>query len=278
MMLELLFDPLFRVPFLTGLLLAPLAGLLGAYLRLREEWLASLAYAQVAAAGGVLSVLLHVAVVPAAIVTAGVAAALKALLQRAGNDHFGLMIILGWSIALLVAANSAHGEMIGKALMDGQLYFTGATHLTAALLLVVAASALLPWLSPRLLLVRFFPDHFAANGLPAWRHHLGFDLLVVLTVAVTTTSMGVMAAFALVFMPAWIAFRLAIGWRRVLVIATGLALGSYVLAFVLAIVLDQPFGPVLVLVLGLLGPLRYLQPTQYRTPAPGTATRPAANS
>ena len=41
MNLDLLVDPLFRVPFLTGLLLAGLLPLIGMYLRLRGEWLAA---------------------------------------------------------------------------------------------------------------------------------------------------------------------------------------------------------------------------------------------
>jgi zinc/manganese transport system permease protein len=45
------YDPMFRVPFFTGLLFAGALPLLGMYLRLREEWLAPLALAQVAAAG-----------------------------------------------------------------------------------------------------------------------------------------------------------------------------------------------------------------------------------
>ena len=51
MNLDLLVDPLFRVPFLTGLLLAGLLPLIGMYLRLRGEWLAALAFAQMASAG-----------------------------------------------------------------------------------------------------------------------------------------------------------------------------------------------------------------------------------
>ena len=47
----MLFDDLFLQPFLTGLGLAVLLPLLGCYLRLRDEWLAALTYAQVAAAG-----------------------------------------------------------------------------------------------------------------------------------------------------------------------------------------------------------------------------------
>lgn len=264
--ISLIFDPLFHLPFMNGLLLVPLAALLGAYLRLREEWLASLAYAQVAAAGGILSVVFHIPMLLAAVLTAIVAGVAKGLLQKAGNDNYAVLILLGWSVALLIAANSPHGEMLGKALMDGQLYFTGWSHFGAASTVAGVLLMLLPWLSPRLLLARMFPDYFTANDLPGWRYHLLFDLLVVTALAVATTAVGVMAAFALVFIPAWVAFRLAPSWRTTLWISGALALGSYLVAFVAAIVLDQPFGPVLVAVLVLLAPLRFFQPGQHSSP------------
>ena len=46
---------LFLMPFLTGLGLALLLPVLGCFLRLRDEWLAALAYAHVAAAGALLA-------------------------------------------------------------------------------------------------------------------------------------------------------------------------------------------------------------------------------
>jgi zinc/manganese transport system permease protein len=275
MSLSLVFDPLFHIPFLNGLLLVPVAALLGAYLRLREEWLASLAFAQVAAAGGVLSVLLHAPVILVSVLTAAFAGLGKGLLQRAGNDNYAILILLGWSVAILVAANVPHGEMLGKALMDGQLYFTGWSHFVAAVAVVLSLAVLLPWLSPKLLMARLFPDHFSANHLPGWRYHMLFDLLVVTTLAVTTTAVGVMAAFALVFVPPWIAFRLATNWRSTVILTVVLALVVYLAAFVAAIAFDQPFGPVLVAFLILLGPLRFLQPVQHRNGPPQTASQQA---
>jgi zinc transport system permease protein len=58
MSFELLFDPLFRVPFATGLLLAAILPLIGMYLRLRNEWLAALAFAQMASAGALVAMVL----------------------------------------------------------------------------------------------------------------------------------------------------------------------------------------------------------------------------
>lgn len=162
------FDPLFRVPFANGLLLALVLPVLGSYVRLRNEWLAALGLTAVVAVAG-------------------------------------------------------------------------------------------PWLSRMLILEHFFPENMAANRQSPWRLHLAFDLLAAFSVALATESIGVMATFCLVFLPPWVAFRFAASWKRALVHATGLSVTAYLAAFVLAIALDQPFGPVLVgtLVVAGLAPLPF---------------------
>jgi zinc transport system permease protein len=62
-------------------------------------------------------------------------------------------------------------------------------------------------------------------------------------------SIGVMGAFALIFVPPLIAFGWADGWRRSLMLAVISGLLAYITAFALALVLDQPFGPLLGLLL-----------------------------
>ncbi len=64
--------------------------------------------------------------------------------------------------------------------------------------------------------------------------------------AVGTTTIGLMAAFATVFIPAWLAFRIAPSWRMSIVYATGFSVCAYLVSFVVAVVADQPFGPVMV--------------------------------
>jgi len=241
-----LFDRMFLLPFANGLLLAILLPLLGAWIRLREEWLAALGLAQVAAAGVVVGAIFVEPVGLVALAAAALAAAAKALLGRAGNDSYAVMILFGWAVALIGASFAAHGDELGRALVQGQIYFTGAGHLEGILALVVVSAVLLPWLSPRLLLGRFFPDHFRANGMPNPHHDVVFDVLVAITLALSATAIGVMAAFALVFVPPWVAFRFAHGWRRTLAWSVGLGIIAYLVAFVAAIRLDQPFGPVLV--------------------------------
>lgn len=73
-------DPLFFTPFVTGLLFAAVLPVLGMYLRLREEWLAALSFAQLAAAGSLVFAVLDWPVLAGGLVTAGTAAAFKSWL------------------------------------------------------------------------------------------------------------------------------------------------------------------------------------------------------
>ena len=72
-------------------------------------------------------------------------------------------------------------------------------------------------------------------------------------VTLATMTMGVMGGFALVFVAPWIAFRRAASWRQGLLLATLIGVAAYVVAFLLALACDQPFGPVLALLLIALG-------------------------
>ena len=251
---DLLADPVFRLPFLAGLLLAGVLPVLGVLLMLRDEWLAALGLAHLAAAGALLGIALGIPALFGAGLGACAGGMAKSLTGIRGNGAYAFMILIGWSGLMLVAANAPGGEALGYALIDGQLYFAGWPELTAALLLVLAAAIALPRLMPRLLHARFFPQHEGANRLPAWRWHVGFDLLVALGLAVATATLGVMGAFVLILLPAWAAFRVAPSWGWTLGISALLGITAYGGAFVLALGLDQPFGPILVVVcLGLGG-------------------------
>ncbi len=64
-----------------------------------------------------------------------------------------------------------------------------------------------------------------------------------------------LAAFALAFVPPWVAFRRASHWRACLAVSASLRALAYILAFTTALVWDPPFGPTLVVVLmALTGP------------------------
>ncbi len=243
-------DTLFLIPFLTGLPLVMLLPLLGTLLRLREEWLATLGLAHLAGASGLAGMAVGLPVIQGAPLGALLGAAIKSR-AGGGNSVYAVMILLGWTLTLLIAANTALGDALAHAVVDGQLYFAGSRELIAAVLVGALGLAALPWLTPRLIRAHLFPQHEIANRLPAWRWHFGFDLLVALAIAVGTATLGLMATFALVFLPAWIAFRRAPNWRRGNWLSAGIGVVSYLLAFAVALWLDQPFGPVLVAVLAI---------------------------
>lgn len=258
-MMALLFDPLFRTPFFVGLIAAALLPVLGCYLRLRDEWLAALGLAHVAAACHLLGMALHLPVLLSGLGGAVVAVIIKQMVKREGNGGYALMMLGGWAALYLIAANTTLGEALSHALSDGQLYFANKEQLLALLLGGGITALLMPWWNRRLLRARFFPAHEAANNLPGWRWHLSFDLSVALLLALATGAIGLMGAFALVFLPPWLAFRLASNWKAGLLIALGSGVIAYAIAFVLALKFDQPFGPVLVAVLLVLSSAGFLR-------------------
>lgn len=250
-----MWSELFLTPFLAGLCLAVLLPLVGCYLRLRDEWLAALAYAHVAAGGALLAMLASLPPQAGGLLAAAAAGLGKqALLGRLpGGALFPLLLLAGWACSMLVAANHPLAERVGSALFDGQLYFADGRQL----LWLFAGSAIcllvLRRLSASLLLSQLYPDHFRLRGERVWPVHGGFDLLAALALALATTTLGVMATFALVFVPPWLAFHRARSWRRSLSLAVAIGLGGYIAAFALALWLDQPFGPVLGLLMVLFG-------------------------
>ena len=249
MSLEVLLDPLFRVPFVVGLIVALVLPLLGVLLRLRDEWLAALGFAHLAGASGLIGLAAGVPVVFGGIIGAVLGAGIKSFGRHRGNTVFALMLLIGWAVTLLVAANTTLGDAVGHALIDGQLYFAGRVHLYGSLAFLVLSALLLPWIAPRLVRARLFPGHEAANQLPAWRWHLSFDVMVALAMALGTGTVGLMGAFALVFIPPWIGFRFASHWHACLRLSVLAGVAGYLAAFIIALMLDQPFGPVLVMVL-----------------------------
>lgn len=250
-----MFPDLFAIPFLTGLCLAVLLPLVGCYLRLREEWLAALAYAHVAAGGALLAMLAGLPP-PAGGVAAAAAAALakEPLAARLpAAALFPLLLLAGWAAGMLVAANHPLAERVGSALFDGQLYFADAGRLATVAAGTLAGLLVLRRLSRPLLLSQLYPDHFHLRGAAIWPVHGGFDLLAALALALATTTLGVMATFALVFVPPWLAFRRAGDWRRGLRLALLVSVGGYITAFAMALWFDQAFGPVLAILLVLVG-------------------------
>ncbi len=252
-----IFDPMFRIPFFTGLTLTLALAIVGCFLRMRNEWLAALGLSQIAAAGGIAGALIHAPVIVSAFVVAALAMVIRSLLPRVGNSHHALFIIIGWSGTLLIGSYVDHGQRIGESLLRGQLYFATRWHLAGAVCMLIFVLATFKWLSPLLLTARFFPDHHRANRVVVWPYRFVFALITVTAAVFGTISIGAFPTFAALFVPPWVGFVMVDGWLKSIGATVGLATGAYIAAFVLAMLLDLPFGPVFTAVLILTGLLRW---------------------
>lgn len=239
-------ESLLWLPFASGLPLALTLPWLGHYQRLRDEWLAALGIAHCAAMGAMLAAFFALPPFGGAWVLALAAAVVKQLSSLQGNSVFAVMILAAWSASLLLAANAPLGEALAHALVDGQLYFATARELVVAALIGLIIALALPPLAPRLVAARFFPLREAANRLPSWRWHAAFDILCATAIAGAIATFGVMATFALLFLPPWAAFARARSGFAAIVLAAAIGLVGYLIAFVGAYALDQPFGPLFV--------------------------------
>lgn len=249
-----MFEPLFLLPALNGLCFAILLPLLGCYLRLRGEWLAALSYPHVAAAGALGAMALGAPPAAGGMASAGAAALVKhgAREQAVRTASFGLLLLLGWSASTLLTSNLPLAERLGHALFDGQLYFTGTAQLSLSFACLLIGLALLRLFSRRLLLAQIFPQLAHRRVVGERSLELGLDLTAAVVLALATMTIGVMAAFALIFVPAWVAFRRAGNWRAALLWSVLLSGTAYAGAFSIALRLDQPFGSMLALVAVLL--------------------------
>lgn len=247
--MQLIFDPLFQVPLLVGLCASLLLPLLGCLLHAREEWLAALGVAHITAAVQLLGAAVEMSLLASGGLGAIIAVIAKQLSAQQGNLGYALLMLVGWATLYLVAANSALGESLAHALSDGQIFLVGKEQLLAMLLVAIPFLVCLPWWSQRLLRARFFAGYEQANQLSAWRWHGSFDLLTALLLAFASASLGLMASFALVVLPAWAVFAWCQTWRMALIGSAIFGVVAYLLAFALALSYDQPFAPVQVSVL-----------------------------
>lgn len=239
----MIWDTIFIIPFFSGLLVAISLSAIGVLLYLRNEWLAALGFAHLAGASATIGLMFHIPTVIGAIFGAVVGAVIKTITYFHGNTVYALMILAGWSITLLVAANTVLSSIIGHIIVEGQLYFADSSHLKAAIILAFTVLAGLYWLMPILIKNTFFPNNYATKR---WYWGIAFNLLTALSMAVATATVGLMSAFALIFIPPWLAFRLSRNWKQTIVISISFGMVGYSTSFLLALFMDQPFAPVLV--------------------------------
>ncbi len=206
----------------------------------------ALALGQWAAVGGVLASALAWPVWPISI---GLGATIMALLQRCPDrERIPLGVFLaGLAAVTLLAANHAQASIAAAAWAEGQIYFVAGIDLVIIAVMAVVSLAARAELTTLWLHAQAHPD-IPGNRAPSlFQYSLGLSWLVVVIVLGTLT-LGLPAALATLLFPAWAAAFFASDFKNLLLWTQILALCGFVAAWTLALALDQPFAPVLVLV------------------------------
>lgn len=257
---------LFGPALLTGLGFALYLPILGCYLRLRHEILASLAYAQVGAAGALGAMGLGISLHAGGMLSALLVASAKHQIADAPtssssptrrNTLYALVLVLAWAASVLMTSNFPLAERLGHALFDGQLLLSGGEFPWLMLGTSCCGILVLRWLSNSLLLAQLFPDIWRLRS-AQWRWlHWAFDVLAAISITAATMNLGIMASFALLLILPWQVFEQGPNWQHACRRAMGTSLIAYLLAFGLALVWDQPFGPIMVLTLSMTALTQY---------------------
>ncbi len=234
------------VPFLAGLLVTAVLALAGNGLLLRGSVWQALALGQWAAVGGVLASALAW---PAWLVSAVLGATIMALLQRCPDrERVPLGVFLGGLAAVtLLAANHARASLAAARWAEGQLYFVAGIDLVAIMGMAVASLAGRAGLERVWLYAQTSPDVPANRAPGLFQRSIDLGWLVA-AIVLGTLTLGLPAALATLLFPAWAASWFASDLKSLLRWTQILALSGFAGAWTLALALDQPFAPVLVLV------------------------------
>lgn len=244
--------------FLPGLLIGSALALalsaLGILLRVRNEAVTSLTYAQVAVVGSMISASLALPPLAGAWGLALCVAILHYKPSRITTEHQLQLLLLAWSASLLLADNHPTAKLLSTASIEGQLlllrHSDGPTllGLTALGGLLLGASSQ-PWLTLELLpwLARTTTNkrQTGATTIALIARQAG----VVSLLAAGAMTFGVFGTLALVLIPASTVWMRAGNLVVALAIAASVGLTAHLLAFSIALAADQGYAAMLVAVL-----------------------------
>lgn len=196
-------------------------------------------------------------------------ASLAPLAGRPGglSGPMGFLMTVTVAAALLVLSISGVNANSAFSLLWGSIL---ATRNQDLVLLVVLAVAVLAWFGTQrrsIGLVLFDREVAACSGIAVGGLTAVALLAVSVSIAASIRLTGALLVDSLTILPALAARNLATSLASMTRLAVGLGLLGNVTGFVLALLLDQPPGPVLVLVAGLVTTITYIKKGASRAPS-----------
>jgi len=177
----------------------------------------------------------------------GFAAILMGVLQRyREQERLALVVfLLALAGSTLLASNFSQASLAAARWMEGQVYFLTLADLYWILILTALSLLLLPWFYRVWLLSQVGVHQQQQKPVNRWGRlvDLGWRLLLVV---VGSMTLGLPAALTCLLLPAWTAALLARGYSHFLLLSSLFSGLAFLLAWMLALIWDQPFAPLLV--------------------------------
>ncbi|MGW6443359.1 metal ABC transporter permease [Lentzea sp. NPDC055074] len=187
--------------------------------------------------------------------------------SRSGlSGAMGLLMSLAIAAALLVLSISGVNASAAFELLWGSILATRTGDVVLLGVLAVVVPGLFVWRRRQLALLLHDRELAACSGVPVDRLTLVLLVLVAVAIAGAIRLTGALLVDALTLLPALAARRLAQSLTGMALWAVGIGVVVNLAGFALALLLDQPPGPVLVLLAGAVALAAHLLPER-RTPA-----------
>ncbi|WP_405999875.1 metal ABC transporter permease [Streptomyces sp. NBC_00829] len=215
-----------------------------------------------------------------ALVACGLAGAAVAPLARTPDGlsgAMGLLMSLAIAAALLVLAVSGVNAAGAFALLWGSILSVGAADLWVLGALAVLVPALFWWRRRDIALLLYDRELALCSGVRVERLTLVLLVLVAVAVAGAIKLTGALLVDALTLLPALAARRLGSSLRSITAWAVGIGVAVNATGFLLALRMDLPPGPVLVLTAGAVALGVHLVPERRIRPWRATASAPLSS-
>lgn len=192
------------------------------------------------------------------------------------SGAMGLLMSLAIAGALLVLAVSGVNASGAFALLWGSILSVGTADLVVLAALAVTVPALLWWRRREVALLLYDRELAQCSGVPVRLLTTALLVLVAVAVAGAIKLTGALLVDALTLLPALAARRLGRSLRSIVLWAVGIGVGVNLTGFLLALRLDWPPGPVLVLTAGFVVLAVHLVPERRIRPWRASASVPPA--
>jgi len=241
-----MFDSFWIWPFISGAGIALLLGLAGATLFLRSAIWQGLVVGQSAAAGGVLASVMALPLVPVALLFSALVSLLTRRKAKLQQERLLLAFLLCGALLTLLIINIPKASVAASRWLEGDVYFItqqDSLWLLLPIIMLVAGYSTLQrvWQHSQIT-----PDRGSTLRPSRW----GFlfeAFWQLLLIVLGCLFLGLSAALFLLLLPAWIAAFVVRGFKPFLLLSSLISLVLFAISWAVALVLDQPFSPILIL-------------------------------